>query len=84
MPKAAHNVKELFLAEQRPMILAEIRKSIPSLQPNEISMALSHYTKSRNLTFEVIPNPSNKGRKTVKRYTWHKEKIANENHEQEN
>lgn len=79
MPKAAMKVKELFQDHERPLTLTEIKKFSPQLQASEISMALSHYTRARHLSFEIIPNPSNRGRKTIKRYTWHKDKIANEN-----
>ena len=72
-------VKELFIDHQRPLTLSEIKKFSPNLKASEISMALCHYSKARHLTHVLIDNPSSHGRKQVKQYTWHAEKVTNEN-----
>lgn len=81
MAKAAREVKRVFNEQNHPLTLTEIRKHTPDLKASEISMALSHYSKARHLTFTLIDNPTQRGRKQVKQYTWHNEKVNNENNQ---
>jgi predicted Zn-ribbon and HTH transcriptional regulator len=79
MAKAAKQVRNIFTNQQQPLTLSEIRKFSPELKASEISMALSHYTKAKHLTHVLIPNPNARGRRQIKQYTWHSEKVSNEN-----
>jgi hypothetical protein len=81
MAKAARQVKSIFIDHQQPLTLSDIRKATPELKASEISMALSHYTKAKHLTHVLIPNPNARGRRQIKQYTWHNEKVTNENNQ---
>lgn len=71
MANAARKVREIFLAESKPLTLRDIRSAVPELKASQISMSLCYFMRQRYMTREQIPNERNKGRKNVWLYTFH-------------
>lgn len=74
MANASSKVREVFLSANKPLTLTDIKQLEPSLQGNEISMALCYLRRGRWLTRERIDN-KNQGRKTVWLYHYYPQKI---------
>lgn len=69
-------VRKVFLENQKPMTLTEIRENT-GLKSPEVSMALCHLMKFRYLTRERIPNViTGKARKMVWSYEYHPDRVA--------
>jgi DNA-binding transcriptional regulator GbsR (MarR family) len=71
---AAATTRKVFVESTEKLTLADIAKKT-GLQRSEISMSLSYLLKNRYLTRELIPSQSEKGRKTVWLYEYHKDRI---------
>lgn len=74
MANASNKVRDTFLSENRPLTLTQIKQMQPSLQGNEISMALCYLYRQRWVSRERIKNPQ-EGRKTVWLYRFHSERL---------
>lgn len=68
MSKAAHKVRTLLSATPHRMTFSQVRKELPDLLENEVSMALCYLLRKGFVTRMQVPNPTNKGRKMVWEY----------------
>lgn len=74
MANASNKVRKVFESANAPLTLTQIKQLEPSLQGNEVSMALCYLRRQRWLTRERITNP-NEGRKTVWLYRYHPQRL---------
>lgn len=78
MPNASNKLREVFIANPKPMTAHDITKLCTDLKPSEISMALAYLKTARYLSRERIDNPTKMARKSVWLYTYHPNRLPKE------
>ena len=78
MPNASNKLKEVFIANPKPLTSNEISKLCPDLKTSEISMGLNYLKRARYVSRERIDNPTKMARKTVWQYIYHPERLPKE------
>lgn len=68
MSHAANKVRTLLSNTPHRMTFSQVRKELPELLENEVSMALCYLLRKGFVSREQVPNPINKGRKMVWEY----------------
>jgi hypothetical protein len=80
---AVTNIRNVFRSNNIPMTLNDIKKALPDLKPNEISMTLCYFLRQRYVKRELIENTIPKERKKVWIYTYSESRyplgVTNEN-----
>jgi hypothetical protein len=80
---AVTNIRNVFRSNNIPMTLNDIKKALPDLKPNEISMTLCYFLRQRYVKRELIENTIPKERKKVWKYTYSESRypleVTNEN-----
>jgi hypothetical protein len=82
MPNATSTLTVIFQNATEELTMPELLKLAPTLQKNEISMALCHLLKQKYLSRAKVDRHGNRGRKEIWSYKYHADRQKEQSNEQ--